>query len=41
MKTFLNNILNISEIILHLHLYLWTNVIKNGFLHDKFKCKYQ
>ena len=41
MQFFLNKIFNIPEIILHLHLYLCTNVIKNGFLHDKIKCKYQ
>ena len=41
MKSFLNKTFIFMEIVLHLHLYLWTNVIKNGFLHDKFKCKYQ
>jgi hypothetical protein len=41
MKSFLKNMVIISEIILHLHLYLCTNVIKIGFLHDKIKCKYQ
>ena len=41
MKSFLDNTVNIVENILHLQLYLSTNVIKNGFLHDKIKCKYQ